>query len=382
MNKLNIYLLSYIIVFIIFQNAYFSFIQKQGINKKMDDRIKFNIENKDSIEELLRNSLEEKLKMLKTATTQNDPTKLNFQDWVKWNNKDPFITEPSDESMKYWVQVWRAIPNTDNESFQLKVYPEEEYIDHTWKDLLNYNSKQFISNHVDTDEQLIKKFFLADELPHSVFRFYWYDPVFSKTVDRKSMVYKFDDGLGNKGTISSGYTIKNITKDYTYNHYNSKEGKFLYYSSIFATVMIAIMIFYSNQVTPRLSLLKSIIFFTILMSYITYYFSQYDEYGTFDTEKSKFDGINQGILSMSFMTGISIFILTSMKNSNKEYLYNETAFLLVIVMITIIASLFKNNSYVTPGEITSLRSSKEFIFNYCLCVNLFININFGINVFF
>ena len=381
MNKLNIYLLSYIIVFIIFQNAYFSFSQKQGINKKMDDRIKFNVENKDSIEELLRTGLQEKLKMLKT-TTQNDPTKLNFQDWVKWNNKDPFIREPFDENIKYWVQVWRAIPNTDNESFQLKVYPEEEYIDQTWKDLLNYNSHQFISNHVDTDEHLIKKFFLADELPNSVFRFYWYDPVFEKTVDRKSLVYKFDDGLGNKGTISSGYTIKNITEDYTYNHYNSKEGKLLYYSSIIATVIIAIMIFYSNQVTPQLSLIKSIIFFTILMSYITYYFSKYDEYGTFDTEKSKFDGINQGILSMSFMTGISIFILTSMKNSNKEYLYNETAFLLVIVMITIIASLFKNNSYLTPGEITSIRSTKEFIFNYCLCVNLFININFGINVFF
>lgn len=118
------------------------------------------------------------------------------------------------------------------------------------------------------------------------------------------------------------------------------------------------------------------------MSYITFYFSLYDEHGTFDIEKTKFDGINQGILSMSFMTGISVFILSSMEKSRNTYLYNETAFLLIIVMFTIIASLFKDNSYVTPSQITTMRSIKEFLFNYCLFVNLFIIINFGINVFY
>ena len=85
---------------------------------------------------------------------------------------------------------------------------------------------------------------------------------------------------------------------------------------------------------------------------------------------------------MSFMTGISVFILSSMEKSKNTYLYNETSFLLIIVMITIIASLFKDNSFITPGQITSMRSVKEFLFNYCLFVNLFIIVNFGINVFY
>ena len=382
MDKLKSYLVAYIIIFTIIQNVIFYVRQKHGVNIKMDERIDFNVQNADSIEKLIKEELLAKLNLLKTPTTISDPNKLNYEDWIKRNLKDPFIRHPTDESMKYWIQIWRYIPNTANENFQLKVYPEDRYVDHTWKDMINFNNQRFISNHVETDSQLIKKFFLAGETPFSIFRFYWYDPVFDKIVERKSIVMQYDDGLGNKGTLSSGYTIKNITKDYTYNHYNDTSGKPLYVVGLIFTVVITSIIYYCNRTNEKLAFVKSLLFFTILMSYISYYFSIYDENGTFEIEKSKFENINQGILSMSFMTGISIFILTAMKKEKKDYLYNETAFLLVIVMITIIGSLVKNNSYITPAEITEIRSTKEFMFNYCIFVNLSIIINFGINVFF
>lgn len=382
MDRSTFYLLSYIIVMIIIQNVYFSTIKKGGVHKKMDERISFNLANKDSIENLIKTELKNRLSMLRTVDNKDDPTKLTYEAWIEYNNKHNFIQHPEQETMRYWIQLWRSIPNTGFENFQLKAYPDQDYIDHTWKDLLMYNSKQFISTHVDTDDKLIKKFYLADQKPNSVFRFYWYDPVFDKIVDRKSLVFTYDDGFGNKGTLSAGYTVKNMTKDFTYNHYRSKEGKPLYYSGLFVTVFISLIIFYTNRSNIKIGLIKSIIFYTILMSYMTFYFSLYDEHGTFDIEKTKFDGINQGILSMSFMTGISVFILSSMEKSKNTYLYNETAFLLIIVMFTIIASLFKDNSYVTPAQITSMRSIKEFLFNYCLFVNLFIIINFGINVFY
>jgi hypothetical protein len=347
----------------------------------MDDRIKFNLENKKSIESILITELQTKLSKLKTLSTKDDPSKLNYNDWIAYLNEDPFIKHPTNESMKYWIQVWKSIPNTASENFQLKVYPNDDFIFHSWKDIVTFNNQRFISNHVETDNNLIKKFFLLDEKPYSKFRFYWYDPVFDKVVDRKSIVYIYDDGFGNKGTLSAGYTTKNITKEYTYNHYKSKEGKSLYSAGLFFTILITIIIYYSNIQQPKIAIIKAILFFSLLMSYMTYYFSLYDEYGTFEIEKSKFENINQGILSMSFMTGISIFILTSMKENDKKYLYKETSFLLIVVMIGIIASLIKNNSYLSSKEITSIRSTKEFIFNYCIFSNLFIIINFGINVF-
>ena len=83
---------------------------------------------------------------------------------------------------------------------------------------------------------------------------------------------------------------------------------------------------------------------------------------------------------MSFMSGISVFILNKIRGDSRRHLYYETSFFLIIVMFTTIATLFKNNEYIRPEEITQMRSTKEFIFNYSLLVNLFIVINFGINV--
>ena len=47
--------------------------------------------------------------------------------------------------------------------------------------------------------------------------------------------------------------------------------------------------FYTNRSNIKIGLIKSIIFYTILMSYMTFYFSLYDEHGTFDIEKTKFE---------------------------------------------------------------------------------------------
>ena len=51
-------------------------------------------------------------------------------------------------------------------------------------------------------------------------------------------------------------------------------------------------------------------------------------------------------------------------------------------MVAIILILFKNNAYIKLREITRHRVFKEFTFNYCILINMFIVINFGLNVFF
>jgi len=108
-------------------------------------------------------------------------------------------------------------------------------------------------------------------------------------------------------------------------------------------------------------------------------------------ERIKFNLENSDSIESTIKKELQNRLLMLKTNDNKDdttklnyedYLYNETAFLLVAVMITIIASLTKDNSYLKTSQITSIRSLKEFFFNYCIFVNLFIVINFGINVFF
>ena len=379
-GMVNKQLIVIIVVVIALQYAYIQYAKQNDIHKKIASRIDYNLNNQKLIEDTIAEELKDRISLLKKSTDKQDSSKMEYADWIAYNNKNPFIYTDQEHDRKYWTQVWRLIPDTGNENFQLKSYPDLSYLNHTWKDLINFNKRQFTSNHVETDEQLIKKFLLARESPYSIFQFYWYDPVFNKMVERKSVVMSYDDGLGNKGTISAGFSIRNMNKTYTFDHFNTEMCKNLYYGSTVLTVVLTLIIYAFNVDNPKVGLLKSTLFFMILTGYTTYYMTINDELGTVDVETKKLDSINQGILSMSFMTGLSIFILTNLKD-RQTFLYKETSFLLITFMITIIIILFKNNAYIHLTDITEYRIFKEFIFNYCILINMFIIINFGINVF-
>ena len=369
------FLISYFIVLILIQNIYFAYKEKNDVFKQLNSDIEFNLKNKEFIEELIATELKAKLSLLKTKTNEGGKP---FEEWIKLLNKDPYIYHPTFKENKFWIQCYKLIPE-GTENFHLRVYPEEKFLNHSFRDLIAYQNSKFISKHIEPDPNLIKKFYLLNDNPFSLYQFYSYEPLYDAYVERREIVYRFDDGEGNKGTFSSGYIVANINNDYTYDHLKG-EGRQLYFLTILITLFLSFFIFAINSRDKRNSLIKSCIFFTIMMIYITLYFSSHDEYGTFDIEKEKLNNINQGILSMSFMSGISIFILNNIKVDRRKHLYYETSFFLIIVMMTTIASLFKNNQYVKAEEITKIRSTKEFVFNYSLLVNLFIIINFGINV--
>lgn len=380
-KKINKNLIIFIVLGVALQYAYIKYNAKvNDKHKAISNRIDYNLSNQKQIEDTIAKEIKARLSLLKTANDRPETSKLDYHDWIAYNNKNPFVYTDQENDRKYWIQVWRSIPDTNNENFLLKSYPDTTYLNHTWKDLVNFNKRRFTSNHVETDEQLLKKFMLNRESPYSIFQFYWYDPVFDKMVERKSVVMTYDDGFGNKGTISGGISIRNMNKTYTYDHFNTPVTQQLYYGSTFLTVFLTLIIYAFNADNPRVGMIKSGLFFIILTGYTTYYMTISDELGTVDVETKKLESINQGILSMSFMTGLSIFILTNLKDK-ETFLYKETSFLLIVFMITIIIILFKNNAYITLNEITEYRIFKEFIFNYCILINMFIIINFGINVF-
>ena len=144
------------------------------------------------VREFLYNQLQSRLKLLKTKNDENGEKldyddwidynnknpfiKLDYKDWIDYNNKNPFFNKSDD--IKYYMQIWRVIPNTDNRNFTLKVYPDQTVLNYSWIDFLNYLNNRSISNKFPTDPELIRKFYLNDENPYSVFTYNFYDPVF------------------------------------------------------------------------------------------------------------------------------------------------------------------------------------------------------------
>ena len=367
--KFNKNLIVFMVLILALQMAYIKYHHSGNFQSdEIDKKIQYNLENENELEETIVNELNSRVALLKS---------MSYNDWIKYNDNAPYIFYDTDKEYKYWIQAWRSIPNTD--FFQLKVYPDLKFINHSWHDIVDYNSMQFTSNHFDYDKDLIKKFMLSGEKPYSTFQFYTYDPVYHHLVQRKEFVIPYDDGDGNRGTISSGYDVKNVNESYTFDHFRNPTCLQLYIGSVFLTIFLTLMIYFFNSDNESIAMTKATIFYTIFMLYISYYMTIDDELGTVEIELKKLEGVSQGILSLSFMTGLSIFILNTIKN--KSFLYRETTFLLIVYMISIIIILFKNNAYNRLEDITNYRIMKEFGFNYCILINMFIVINFGINVF-
>ena len=371
-------LISFMVVFLVLQYLYIKTAPDRDFETiKIKKRIEFNLEHQKELHNLFENEINNRLSMLRTSS-DNDQSKLSYNDWIAYNAKNVNIYFNGRDDVPYWLQIWRVIPDTDNQLFRLKAYPNTRYVNNSYEDLLQFVSTKFTSNHIEFDKNLIKIFFQANEKPYSLFEFFWYDPIYNRLVQRRSVVKTYDDGFGNKGTVSIGYIIEDVNNKYRMNHFDIEICSNLYKVSVILTIFITLIIYSFNSDRPNVGLVKAGLFYFILMSYIGIYMSLIDEIGTPGSEIQKLDSINQGILSMSFMTGLSIFILTNLKE-DKTFLYKETSFLLIIFMIAIIIILFKNNAHVEVKNITETRIFKEFIFNYCILINVFIVINFGLN---
>ena len=350
-------------------------------NVKLTERIKFNLANQEDIEKTISEDLQKRLSLLYTAKDEGSDHKLKYNDWIEYTIKSPYVYVNKENDIKYFIQIWRKIEGVEN-GYKLRAYPDSKFINHEWTDLYDYIDSVFTSKHTTTSKHLLSTWEKLKAEPYSVLQFYWYDPVFDSMVERKEIIYNYDDGLGNKGMISAGYTLKDINEEYTFSHFKDKDGSIrnIYTFSVISTYILTLLIYAFNKENGTIAFFKSLLFFIIFMGYITYYITLEDQLGSTDIELKKLDSINQGVLSMSFMTGLSVFILSNIKET-KPFLYRETSFLLIAYMIAIILILFKNNSYIKLRDITRHRVFKEFTFNYCILINMFIVINFGLNVF-
>ena len=161
------FLISYFIVLILVQNIYFAYNVTNDPFIKLNKEIEFNLKNKDFIEELIASDLKDKVNLLKTKTNE---TGKPFEEWIKYLNKDPYVYHPTFKENKFWIQCYKLIPE-GTENFHLRVYPDETFLNHTFRDLIAYQNSRFLSKHIEPDPNLIKKFYLLNDKPFSVYHF-------------------------------------------------------------------------------------------------------------------------------------------------------------------------------------------------------------------
>jgi len=102
---------------------------------------------------------------------------------------------------------------------------------------------------------------------------------------------------------------------------------------------------------------------------------------TLAVEQDKVKDINDGILSISFLVAVNIFIIETLKKFKQKYsLHNESAFLFCLSLVLLLLSLYKKTNYSTINDMRAERIQKQLMFNLSIFINLFILINYLIFV--
>ena len=93
----------------------------------------------------------------------------------------------------------------------------------------------------------------------------------------------------------------------------------------------------------------------------------------FENEQAKGQDINEGILSISFLAAVNVFIVQSLQaNPKTKSDYYEPALLFMVGLVMLLASLYKITNYNRIDEIRVHRIEKQFMYNGSIYINMFI----------
>ena len=112
-------------------------------------------------------------------------------------------------------------------------------------------------------------------------------------------------------------------------------------------------------------------------AYIAYFMSTVEGVTNLATEQEKVKDINDGILSISFLVAVNIFIIETLKKVQQKYsLHNESAFLFCVALILLLMALYKKTAYNKIDDLREHRIEKQLMYNLSIFINVFILINY------
>jgi hypothetical protein len=125
----------------------------------------------------------------------------------------------------------------------------------------------------------------------------------------------------------------------------------------------------------------SLLFLSILNIYLTTFINTKEGVTTLAVESDKVKDINDGVLSISFLAAVNVYILQTLREVKAHRnLHNESAFLFTLALVLLLFSLYKKTNYNKIDDIRNHRIKKQLMYNTSIFVNLFILFNYLVYV--
>jgi hypothetical protein len=338
--------------------------------------IEMNAKNKDLIRKELNKTLLERMDLLKSG-------KMGAREWIDYNTKNKFVKINDGD---YYIFIHEHLNDSNN--FICRCHANPKYVDLLWSDIIKEQNEQFVTAKYNCDPDLVNEMFNTskDDSPDSI-SYFWNDPITNKQIKKHSIFLAHDkttkdkDGHEYNGfVIGTGYTIENLSVTYQTKYYNKLNN--ISFLLVILTVLGITFLLNNYKIFPRFSNAKSFLFLFGSLIYILYYTNTTENLSCPSVEKDKMDNINSGILSISFLIGVNIFIISTLQHTKTIKLNQETSVIFSVSLLLLMFSIFKKTNYTTTDDLIRIRISNQFAFNYSIILNIMIIINYLLFIYF
>ncbi len=278
---------------------------------------------------------------------------------------------------KLYIFMWEKVKMVDgNYDFISNIHVKQDDIGVRFSDLVKKNIYQVPFNEFKPENVIADMLYsLNDRNINDGYKYYWYDPIYRELVQKKSFAIQLKK-KDYDGFIGAGFNIKSISKEYSEIYYDNIYKDRLYPISFF--MFIGSFLVYSF--IKENNFWKVVILFLLIPNiYILYYLNITEDVSSVEQEETRLKAINDGVLSISFLVSVNIFILNSLasnKNLINKPIFLESSVIFSLSLLLLLFSIYKQTNFNSIADMKSNRITKQLTFNLVVYYNLFIVINY------
>jgi hypothetical protein len=343
---------------------------KSKHEKDINDNKKLNSNNEEE-NEFICNELKNRLEKLKT---------MSYKDWLEYNQKN-ILLEFEKEQLYFFI--YELSKNNDDDIFFLRTHLLTKYLNMertTFESYVKEKSSYFTQH--DTKDDVTKDIYNTSEWDNgcSINSYLWVDPLENyRPIIKRAISKKFkkeENGEIINGYISVGYTSSILLDSLEY-YFEILENYFLAIIFLFIYLVIVINLYINKK-----EKLKTIFLFIILNFFSVFSLMSKDIITNVKFEEAKMNDLTTSVLAISFLVGVNIFIIDTLKQKNgNKALFYETSFLFCASIIALMLSIFKVTTYFNTNDIKKHRIENQIFFNISIIINIFILFNYFISIY-
>lgn len=339
-------------------------------NDILDNKIKYNNKNYDKLIDFFSKILKERQQLLESG-------KMNYDEWIKYNNDNVLIEI---DGQKYFIWIYEQL--SSDSQIITKTHINKEFNGLAWVDIAKEGSEYLRFTKYTSDPLIINNMFKMSSLTHiNTISGYWIDEMTNRPVKKEGVFLKFYDKERKKtGVIGIGFEITDISKTSSFRYVDNIHALYVLTGSILSLLISVLIVIINNY--DNHSYIKALWFIILINTFIFYYLNSSEQSSTTDIEMDKLKNVHTGMLSVSFLVGVNVYILTTL-NKYKEgsKLFIESSIIFGFSIFLLLISSLQFSTYSSIKELIIDRISTQFIFNYSIILNMFIIINFIIYFF-